>query len=134
GQIAASAAWGIHSDRRERRIRALATGRRGMTPRDLAGFLGDRHDVDAPAIRRHLGAVPAQPTNVHAAVIRPMTRDAWVGVDRAPTCEGQWAHVGWQWDGPAGGWELGAHADSGFTAELADMAAPHDEATRHVYD
>ena len=135
GQIAASAAWGIHSERRERRLRELVGARRALTPRDLAGFLGDRHDVDAPAIRRHLGAVPAQPTNVHAAVVRPTRSEAWVGVDRAPTCEGQWAHLAWRWDDrTAGGWELGAHDGSGFTAELADMAAPHDAATRHVRD
>jgi hypothetical protein len=136
GQVEASAAWGIHSDRREHKLRALVDARTApLSARTLAGFLGDRHDVAAPAVRRHLGSIVAQATNVHCAVVAPAAQRAWVGVDRAPCCEGTWAELAWTWDGPAGAWEIGAHDGSGFEATLHDdFVAPQDAATRHVHD
>ena len=99
-----------HSERRERRLRALSSNRgrapRRSTPEDLARFLGDRR-VDAPAQRRELGGDP------RAGDERPLPRSsrrsrarALVGVDRAPSCEGTWAELAWSWDGrPAlGAW------------------------------
>jgi hypothetical protein len=160
GQVAASAAWSQHSERRERRLRVLvdaalrdsaneprtpgaATSRRNpLTPEVLARFMGDRHDVEAPEQRRHLGGILAQPTNVHCVVVSPAARRALVGVDRAPCCEGTWADLAWSWDGPTGGWHLdnaqagpiAPHTSaSGFTATLRnDVVAPHDAATLHV--
>lgn len=136
GQFAASAAWDFHSSRRERRLRALIEGRRApLTARDLAGFLGDRIDPTAPGRGRQFGGILAQPLNVHAVVVAPSAQRAWLGVDRAPTCEGRWAELHWAWDGPAGGWELGSTEASGFTAEeKPDFVAPHAPATRHVHD
>jgi hypothetical protein len=130
GQLAASAAWAHHSDHREQRLRALVE-RSPVTPRDLAGFLGDREHAGH---RRHLGSILAQPANVHAVVVAPSARQAWVGVDRAPCNEGTWAHLAWQWNGPAGGWEItGDLTGSNFEArELVDFVAPHDPATQHV--
>jgi hypothetical protein len=136
GQLAGSEAWAMHSERRERRLRELVTERPApLTPEMLARFLGDRHDIDAPARRRHLGAILAQGTNVHCAVVTPARREAIVGIDQAPSCEGRWAELAWQWDGPVGAWELGATAStSGFTACVRDdIAAPHDAATRALY-
>ena len=138
GAFAASAAWDHHSSRRECRLRGLIEGRSAsLTARDLAGFLGDRHDANAPEQTRQFGGILAQPINVHAVVVAPVARRAWLGVDRAPTCEGTWAELGWAWDGPSGGWELGtpALATSGFTAEEApSFVAPQAPATRHVHD
>jgi len=136
GQLAATEAWACHSERRERRLRALVAERPApLTPEMLARFLGDRHDVDAPERRRHLGAILAQGTNVHCAVVTPARREAIVGIDQAPTCEGRWAELAWEWDGPTGAWELGATASSGFTASVRDdIAAPHDAATKAIYD
>lgn len=138
GAFAASAAWDLHSSRRERRLRALIDARTApLTARDLAGFLGDRRDPAAPDHARQFGGILAQPLNVHAVVVAPIGRRAWLGVDRAPACEGTWAELGWAWDGPAGGWELGTAtlANSGFTAaERADFVAPHAPETRHVHD
>lgn len=136
GQVAASAAWAQHSERRERRLRSLVESRTApLTPEMAARFLGDRHDVEAPGIRRRLGGILAQPTNVHCVAVSPAVRRALVGVDRAPCCEGTWAELAWTWDGPTGGWELDATAGSGFTARLRDdVVAPHDEATLHVQD
>lgn len=135
-ELAASAAWSIHSERRARRLRALIDGRAApLTARDLARFLGDREDPDAPGRARQFGGTLAQPLNVHAAVVAPAARQAWVGVDRAPSCEGAWAELAWTWDGPAGGWELGRTEASGFSAELRpDLVAPHAAATRHVHE
>lgn len=136
GQFAASAAWALHSERRERRLRALVDARTSkLTAEMLARFMGDRRDVDAPAQTRRLGGIPAQPTNVHCAVVMPSKRRALVGVDQAPCCEGKWADVAWSWDGPAGGWESTSLGESGFTAALRDdLVAPQDEATRHLHD
>ncbi len=136
GEFAASAAWAVHANHREQRLRALVDARSApLTPRDLARFLGDRIDPSAPGQRRHLGSILAQPTNVHAVVVAPGSRRAWVGIDRAPTCEGTFAELGWEWHGPAGGWELGALAETGFTATpLTGFVEPHDAATGHVRD
>ncbi|HUS32003.1 MAG TPA: C45 family autoproteolytic acyltransferase/hydrolase, partial [Kofleriaceae bacterium] len=69
GQVAASSAWALHSERRERRLRQLVETRESpLTAEMLVKFMGDRQDVDAPGIKRHLGGIPAQPTNVHCAV------------------------------------------------------------------
>jgi hypothetical protein len=133
GQLAASSAWAFHSDHRERKLRSHVEGRSCLTARDLAGFLGDRRDGDDTI--RHFGSILAQPVNVHCAVVAPASRTAWVGVDRAPVCEGRWAELGWTWDGPAGAWELGNTEDSGFTAVAHDdFVAPHSKATLHVHE
>ena len=137
GEVAASTAWAVHSDRREQRLRMLVEARTApLVARDLARFLGDRVDPAAPGRRRQLGGILAQPTNVHCVVVAPATPRAWVGIDRAPACEGSWAELDWQWDGPQGGWELDQLDElAGFRARLvADFAAPHDAATRHVHE
>jgi hypothetical protein len=137
GQLAASHAWAIHPDRREQRLRALIEARSApLTAQDLARFLGDRIDPADPGRQpRQLGAILAQPLNVHCVVVAPGQRRAHVGIDRAPCCEGAWAEIEWQWQGPAGGWELGASAGSGFvTRTLHDFVAPHSAASRHVHD
>ena len=136
GQVAASAAWANHSERRERRLRSLVENRGApLTPETLARFMGDRHDVEAPQIRRRLGGILAQPTNVHCVVVAPAARRALVGVDRAPCCEGTWAELLWTWEGPSGGWEIGQAHDAGFAATLrTDVVAPHDAATLHVQE
>jgi hypothetical protein len=133
GQVAASSAWALHSERRERRLRQLVDARSApLTAEMLARFMGDRQDVDAPGIRRHLGGIPAQPTNVHCVVLSPANQRALVGIDRAPTCEGTWADMTWTWDGPAG---EATTAASGLTAMLRpDLVEPHDEATRHIHE
>ncbi len=128
-EIAASAAWSIHSDRRERRLRSLIERAPPLTPEMLARFLGDREDA---GMQRHLGAVLAQATNVHCAVVTPGLQKAIVGIDHAPVCEGRWAEITWQWAGATGGWELGG---DGFTARVRDdIAAPHDAATTAIYE
>lgn len=137
GELQASSAWAVHSNRREQRLRALVESRQApLVARDLARFLGDRVDPTAPDRKRHLGGILAQPTNVHCVVVAPAARRAWVGVDRAPSCEGTWAEVDWQWDGPQGGWELDRLDElSGFQARIAeDFVEPHDAATRHVHE
>ena len=89
-QVAASPAWAMHSDRRYRRMRQLVETRTGpLTPEQLARFLSDRCDVEAPGSMRRLGGVIAQPTNVHCAVVTPAKLHALVGTDAAPACEGR---------------------------------------------
>jgi tetratricopeptide repeat protein len=131
-ELAASTAWPIHSDRREQRLRQLVDGRDApLAPRDVARFLGDRRDPQAPGRVRRLGGILAQPTNVHCVVVQPAARRAWVGADAAPVCEGTWVEVAWAWDGPPGGWDA---TGGGFTlAERTDFVAPHDGATRHLH-
>ncbi|MBA2541252.1 MAG: hypothetical protein H0V17_16540 [Deltaproteobacteria bacterium] len=136
GQLAASHAWSHHSDHREQRLRALVESHpEPLQPQDLLRFLGNRVAHAAPGQRRHFGSILAQPTNVHAVAIAPASRRAFVGVDRAPCCEGAVAELTWEWDGPAGGWELGSSDGSGFTARVTDdVVAPHDAATIYVRD
>ena len=137
GELQASTAWAVHSNRREQRLRTLVEARPApLVARDLARFLGDRVDPAAPERKRHLGGILAQPTNVHCVVVAPGARRAWVGVDRAPSCEGTWAEVDWKWDGPQGGWELDRLDElSGFQARIVeDFVEPHDAATRHVHE
>ncbi len=130
GEFSSGRAWSEHPERREHRLRTLVAQRtRPLDAQTIARFLGDRG-----AQNKHLGSELAQATNVHCAVVKPSARRAWVGVDAAPTCEGDFAALGWTWDGPAGGWELGATATSGFTAELVPgFVAPQDAATKHVH-
>jgi hypothetical protein len=134
GQVAGSAAWALHADRREKRLRGLVAARTApLDPRTLARMLGDRRDPEAPELLRHLGGIVAQPTNVHATVIKPTARRAWVGVDEAPCCEGRWVGLGWEWEGDKGGWKESALGGSGFAVDaLAGFVAPHDAATREV--
>ncbi len=132
GQLAASHAWSHHSDHRENRLRALVDARtQKLGLADLLRFLGDREHAGA---RRRFGSVVAQPTNVHCVAISPAKRQAIVGIDRAPTCEGRVAELAWDWSGPVGSWQLASHAGSGFAASLAEHVAPHDPATLHVRD
>lgn len=133
GQLAATEAWALHSERRERRLRALVEQREApLVPETIARFLGDRIDLDAPDRKRHLGAILAQATNVHCAVVTPALRKALVGVDHAPSCEGAWAELAWEWDGPVGSWELNAPGIT--TKPRTDIAAPHDAATTAIYE
>lgn len=137
GQVAASPAWALHSERRERRLRNLVETRKApLTADTLATFMGNRRDIDAPERTRRLGSVLAQATNVHCAVVAPAALRALVGVDQAPCCEGMWADLTWSWAGASGGWQLGAlPADAGIDVRLrADLVAPQDEATRLVHE
>lgn len=123
GQLAASSAWSLHSERRERRLRHLVETRsEPLTPEVVARFMGDRRDVDAPERERAMGAIPCQPTNVHCAVVQPAKQRALVGIDRAPSCEGTWADLRWTWDGK-------------FTSTTrTDITAPHSPAAKLVHE
>jgi hypothetical protein len=131
GQVAGSHAWSQHSDHREQRLRVLVDARTApLRPEDLVRFLGDRIGA---GIRRELGGTPAQPTNVHAAVVQPLARRALVGIDRAPSCEGTWAEVRWSWDAPQAD-AVDPVTREGFQVTTRDdLAAPHAPATRHVH-
>ena len=135
GELAATPAWAIHSERRELRLRGLIEDRAApLDAQAIARFLGDRVDHQAGGRSRQLGAILAQAGNVHSVVVEPSKLRALVGVDHAPVCEGTWAELAWTWDGPAGSWEPD-HSGGGFEATLrTDLVAPHDPATTHVYD
>jgi hypothetical protein len=129
GEAAASAAWAIHSDQRERRLRALLETAAGpLGSEALMAMLADRSDPDAPELRRHLGGVVAQPCNVHAVVIEPASRSLLLGVGPAPVCDGPFVRVRWDWDGPVGAWELDPEGRlegvPGLTVEPAEVAGP----------
>ena len=75
---------------------------------------------------------------MHCAVVTPGRREAIVGIDQAPSCEGRWAELAWDWDGPVGAWELepsSSPSTNGFRARVRDdIAAPHDAATRALHE
>jgi hypothetical protein len=134
GEFRASHAWSAHSGRRERRLRSLVENRTApLVPRDLARFLGDREDAGT---KRHFGGILAQAVNVHCVVVSPAKLRAHVGIDRAPACEGRWAEIAWQWEGPAGGWEMTSLPnDAGFVATALDgFVAPHTPTVDHVHE
>jgi len=107
GEAQASIAWALHSDARERRLRALVEEfGDGLTSEDLMVMLGDRVDTDAPEVRRHFGGVLAQGCNVHAVVVEPATRSLLLAIGPAPTVDGPFVRVRWDWDGPVGAWEV----------------------------
>lgn len=141
GQLAASSAWSEHSERRERRLRELiatALGRgETLDAARLASFLGDRCDHASPEVTRRLGATLAQAGNVHCAVVAPAARRAWVGVDAAPACHGEFAELAWTWDGPRGGWSTtdpAARAAGFAVTTRADFTRAQDPATRLVHE
>ncbi|MEZ4404623.1 MAG: C45 family autoproteolytic acyltransferase/hydrolase [Kofleriaceae bacterium] len=110
GEVAASPAWVLHSDRREARLRALvaaAVVRGGATVDDLVAMLTDRVDPAAPDRPRHLGGVVAQPCQVHSVVVEPAHQRVHLGVAAAPVGVGAWATVEVDWAGPTGAWEVG---------------------------
>ena len=116
GEIAGSEAWRLQSDQRERRLRELVAEARAAGGADtaaLAAMLANRRlpgqGADAPA--RHAGGTLAQASTVHSIVVEPEAQTLSLGVGAAPACEGPWLQVRWSWDGPVGGWELGASAD-----------------------
>lgn len=123
GEVAASPAWPLHSDRRERRLHALvaaARARGGAGWRDLAAMLTDREDPDAPGVVRPLGAVVAQPCQVQSIVVAADARTLWLGTGAAPVGEGRWQRVRWDWDGAPGAWELGAPPPPGLGVTVDD--------------
>ena len=131
GEVASSAAWALHTDARERRLRALmaeAITGGGASSEALMAMLADRVDAAAPGVVRHLGGILASACTVHSVVVEPATRSLLLGVGAAPASEGPFVRVGWSWDGPVGAWELGAPdggaalAAAGLTA--ADVAIP----------
>lgn len=135
GEAEASAAWAIHSDARERRLRALVeAGGDGLGAEDLLAMLADRVDHDAPGVRRHIGGVLAQPCNVHTVVVEPASRSLVMGVGPAPVCDGPFVRVQWDWDGPVGAWELGALGSAaGLTVTPVDVpGCARTDAAAHV--
>lgn len=136
GEVEASAAWALHSDQRERRLRALVAQGGRLGSEDLMRFLGDRTDPDAPEVARHLGGVVAQPCNVHAIVVEPETSSLLLGVGPAPVCDGPFVRVRFAWDGPVGAWEVdpdGRLDAAGIAVEPAEVpGAGRGAATAHV--
>ncbi len=129
GEVAATAAWALHTDARERRLRALMTAAlaAGGAPSEaLMAMLADRIDDAAPGVVRHLGGVVASACTVHSVVVEPESCALLLGVGAAPACEGPFVRVRWAWDGPTGAWELGAPealAGSGLTVEAVTIPA-----------
>lgn len=123
GEVAATPAWPLHTDRRERRLTQLVAEVRasgGARWRELAAMLTDREDADAPGVTRQLGGIVAQPCQVQSIVVAPDARTLWLGTGAAPVGEGRWMKVGWRWDGVAGAWELGQPVPAGIGISIDD--------------
>jgi len=125
GQVAASEAWRLQSDQRERRLRTLvdaAAAKGGADAIALARMLADRRHPDDPDVVRHTGGIVAQSMTVHSVVVEPEARRLSLGVGPAPVCESRWLTIGWSWDGPAGAWDvIEGGTIPGFT--IAEMGA-----------
>ena len=57
---------------------------------------------------RQLGAVVAQPCQVHSVVVEPEHDRVTLGAAAAPVGDGAWTTLTIGWDGVPGAWELGA--------------------------
>ncbi|MBV8756006.1 MAG: hypothetical protein JO257_01945 [Deltaproteobacteria bacterium] len=127
-EIRGSRAWAIHSERRAKRLEVLADASlaagKPLRMEDLARFLGDRVDPMTTEPRA-MGAILAQAINVHAAVIKPASCRALVGIDAAPSCEGTWADLAWSWNGAPETWTV---------RERDDVAAPQTAAVRALHE
>ena len=136
GEVAATPAWPLHTDRRERRLTQLVAevrARGGGRWRDLAAMLTDREDADAPGVPRQLGGIVAQPCQVQSIVVAPDARTLWLGTGAAPVGEGRWVKVGWSWDGAGGAWELGQPVPAGIGITVDDDGAiARSPASDHV--
>jgi hypothetical protein len=103
GQVAASPAWAVHSDTRERRLVELITDGRdrgGLGAEALAAVLGDRIDPTDPSGReRGAGGILAQSCTVKSVVFEPEARALRVAVAGAPAARGPWLRIDWNWDG-----------------------------------
>lgn len=105
GEVTANAAWALHSDQRERRLRALCERPGAKTSAEYMAMLADREDRDAPGVRRHLGGIVGSGCTVHSVVVEPATRSLLLGVGLTPACDGPFVRVTWDWDGPVGAWD-----------------------------
>jgi len=136
GEVTATPAWALHSDRREARLAELldaAAARGGATVDDLRAMLVDRCDPDAPGVVRQLGGVLAQACQVHSIVVEPETQSLTLGVAAAPVGEGRWQRIGWSWDGAPGAWELGQPMPSTLGITVDDAGSlPRQAATDAV--
>ena len=102
GEVAASPAWGEHSDARERRMRELleaARARGGATVEDLWALLDDHVDPDAPGVPRTAGGVVRSASTVQSVVVEPEAGAIWVSVGRVPASAGPWQRIEWRWEG-----------------------------------
>lgn len=111
GEVTATPAWALHSDRRELRLADLIARARpggGADVDALIAMLTDRCDPAAPTVARQLGAVVAQPCQVHSVVVEPAHNRVTLGAAAAPVGDGAWTTLTIDWDGVPGAWELGA--------------------------
>jgi hypothetical protein len=108
GEVAPNAAWALHSDQRERRLRALCERVGKKTSEDFMTMLADREDRDAPGVKRHLGGIVGSGCTVHSVVVEPASRSLLLGIGATPACDGPFVRVAWDWDGPVGSWDAAA--------------------------
>lgn len=117
GELTATPAWALHSDRREARLRELlaaSTAAGGAGVDELIAMLTDRRDPAAPDVERHLGGVIGQPCQVHSVVVEPERGRLHLGAAAAPVGDGAWLTLDVDWDGAAGAWQIDEPAPAGF--------------------
>lgn len=126
GEVAASPAWSLHSDRREARLAQLvaeAAAAGGATSEALRAMLLDHCDPDAPGVERQLGGVLAQVCQVHSVVVEPEAQTMMLGIAAAPVGAGRWLRVQWSWDGAPGAWQLGEPLAPALGIRVSDAGA-----------
>ncbi len=123
GEVAASPAWALHTERREAALRAGLAAAREVGGADviaLARLLVSRADPDAPEIERLLGGVVAQAAQVQSVVVEPEHQALWLGVGAAPVGEGRWLKIAWDWDGAPGAWQIDRAAPAGLGVTVSE--------------
>ena len=111
GELTAAPGWALHTDRRELRLAGLVAEARAAGGADVAALvamLTDRRDPDDLTVERQLGAVVAQPCQVHSVVVEAARNRVTLGAAAAPVGEGAWLTLDLDWNGTPGAWELGS--------------------------
>jgi hypothetical protein len=127
GQVAPMPAWREHSDSRTSRMKSVVAegkGRGGLGAVDLMQLLGDRVDPQT-GVERAGGGVISQAMTVQSVVFSPEESTAYVSAGDAPTGQGPYVSIPWDWSASVGHQELSP--DPVWSGHVAN-ATPAEEA------
>jgi hypothetical protein len=101
GEVTISPAFIANSNGRESMARQ--TGRKkGLDVGHMKALLASNQDPAVAGHERAVGSVVAQPMTVQSVVVDPERQSIHVSIGRAPTGDGPWVEVPWQWSDSPG--------------------------------
>lgn len=101
GEVTISPAFIANANGRESMARQV--GRQsGLGVAHMKALLASNEDPAVAGHERAVGSVIAQPMTVQSVVVDPQRQSIHVSIGRAPTGDGPWVEVPWQWDDEPG--------------------------------